>query len=84
MLLDINEYSTLVKHLLSDKSKFRTVENDATFIRLDSLKNYFRKLKAHNDILQKVYKRICSISARGHVYPNYTKICSTFPSSDKL
>ena len=44
VLLDINNYRTSVKHLFSDKSKFRKVENDPTFTRLDSLQQYLRKL----------------------------------------
>ena len=44
-LLDINDYRTSVKHLFSEKSKFRTVENDPTFTRLDSLQQYLWKLK---------------------------------------
>ena len=44
VLLDINNYRTSVKHLFSDKSKFRKVENDSTFTRLDSLQQYLRKL----------------------------------------
>ena len=85
VLVDINDCRTSVKHLFSDKSKFRIVENDPTFTRLDSLQQYVRKLKTHNEISEEVYKRICPENARlAMVHPKYTKILSIFPSSDQL
>ena len=64
MLLDINDYRTSVKHLFSDKSKLRIVENDPTFTRVDSLQQYLRKLKTRNEISEEGYKRIRSKNAR--------------------
>ena len=64
VLVDINDCRTSVKHLFSDKSKFRIVENDPTFTRLDSLQQYVRKLKTRNEISEEVRKRICPKNAR--------------------
>ena len=55
---------TSVKHFFSEKSKFRIIENDSTFTRLDSLQQYLRKLKTHNEISEEVCKRIRRKNAR--------------------
>ena len=82
MLLNINDYRTSVKHLFSDKSKFRIVENDPTFARLDSLQQYLRKLKTQNEILHEVCKRIRPKNARlvrAHSTPEIRKDLVHFP-----
>ena len=53
VLLDINDYRTSVKHLFSQKSKFRAVENDPTFTRFHSLQQYLWKLKTRSEISEK-------------------------------
>ena len=53
VLLDFNDYRTSVKHLLSQKSKFRAVENDPTCTRFHSLQQYLRKLKTRSEISEK-------------------------------
>ena len=58
VLLENNVYRTSVKHLFSDKSKFRIVETDPTFTRLDSVQGYLRKLRIRNEISEEVYKRL--------------------------
>ena len=82
VLLNISDYRASVKHLFSDKSKFRRVENDPTFARLDSLQQYLRKLRTRNEILHEVCKRIRPNNARlarAHSTPKIHKDLVHFP-----
>ena len=76
VLVDCFDYKNSVKQMFSDRTKFRKINEDPTFRRLNSLQQYLRKLKERKEILEELYQRIWpqnGRSARAHGLPKVLK-----------
>ena len=76
VLVNCLDYKNSVKQIFSDRTKFRKINEDPTFRRLNSLQQYLRKLKERKELSEEMYQRIRPQNgrlARAHGIPKLHK-----------